>query len=303
MTDYLEAILTLWSAPSTIGIVLGMWVAQFAIAAWARPGKMPDEPGRPGALVLIPLLSVFLWIFLGASLAMCLAQAAAGDYSLAHILRITGVGLVAATALTVVLGILVWSVTPRRVLAKVAARAPTAEEQAVIDRAWAAGPRKPTPRVLMVDGPGNYCFAVGGPHAAVVVSRTLFFSLDDAERAGILAHESGHLQNGDALVKTLSGALSRVLLFDPALRLLDPLIHRSREYAADSASARAGLAADLASALVRIAGAAPQVGGPKGAGLGSGIVGPDRGWRARYPPLGDRVERLLKAAVEGPPES
>jgi Zn-dependent protease with chaperone function len=253
-----------------------------------------DDLGRTRALLLVPLLALFLWLFVGVSLSLCLAEAQKEDYTLAQVLRVTGIGLITATVVTVLLAMLAWLLFPNRVLRRVGARPPRDEERKSLDRAWGTLRPASPPAVRFVDGDSTTCFAVGGRQPSIVISSALFAQLDEGERVGVLAHEWGHLRNRDALVNVLAGGLSKVLVLDPVLALLVPAIQRAREYAADSHGARAGAAADLASALVKIA-----TGPADARGAASGIVGPDRGWFAPYPPLEARVRRLLDVS-EGP---
>jgi len=85
--------------------------------------------------------------------------------------------------------------------------------------------------------------------------------------------------------------LSRILFFDPFSKFFDPAVHREREYLADEMGGRStGKPAALASALVKIA----NSGTPAKATWGLSILGgAGRGIFSRYPPLKERVHRLL----------
>lgn len=288
--EYAQAILVLWTAPSTAAIVTAVLLAQLAL--WRAAGRLRG-PGRAAAWALgaIPLLSAFLWAFLGASFALCIAEAAKEDYSLAQILRVTGVGLLVGASASVALGALTWRVAPARILKGLAARAPQAQEGALLEEGWSlAGFAHPPCPVRIVDTESVVCLSMGGPRPTIVLSRGLLGAIDAGEVAAVLSHEWGHIRHGDAFVKSISGTLARLFFFDPVLKLGDPAIHRDREFAADRASARAGLGPELVSALVKIADRAAA--GPRG---GVGIVGPEGGWFARYPPLKERARRLLEA--------
>ena len=149
----------------------------------------------------------------------------------------------------------------------------------------------PMPRVYVMDNPQPNAFATGRnpQNAAVAVTTGLMRSLSREELAGVIAHELAHIKNHDTLLMTITatiaGAISMVAQFGMffggnrnnngpgvigsiALMILAPLaamlvqmaISRTREYAADELGARiAGQPMWLASALVRIEGAAHQV--------------------------------------------
>jgi Zn-dependent protease with chaperone function len=145
-------------------------------------------------------------------------------------------------------------------------------------------------RVGMVDTPATLAMAVGGKHRTIVVSTGLLNLLERDETEAVVAHELMHLKHHDSEFKVFSRVLSRILFFDPFSKFFDPAVHREREYLADEMAARSsGKPATLASALMKIASRGPQA----KASWGLSIYGSGQGLFSRYPPLQERVNRLL----------
>ena len=151
----------------------------------------------------------------------------------------------------------------------------------------------PMPRVYIMDEDQPNAFATGRDpqHAAVAVTRGLLNILDRDEVAGVIAHELAHIKNRDTLIMTITatiagaismlaqfgmffgggnrdnnngfgmiGTLAMVILAPLAAMLVQMAISRTREYSADDLGGRiAGKPMALASALVKISGAAQQI--------------------------------------------
>jgi heat shock protein HtpX len=131
--------------------------------------------------------------------------------------------------------------------------------------------------------------AVASGSPAILVSRGLFRLLDRQELETTLGHELMHLKHRDAEFKVFSRVFSRILFFDPFSKFFDPAVHREREYLADEAGARlTGKPAALASALLKLS----RERTARDA-WGLSILGPAKGIFSRYPPLGERIRRLL----------
>jgi heat shock protein HtpX len=153
----------------------------------------------------------------------------------------------------------------------------------------------PMPRVYLMDNPQPNAFATGRnpEHAAVAVTTGLLNMLRREEVAGVLAHELAHVYNRDTLTMTITatiagaismlaqfglffggnrdnnngagviGTIAMVLLAPLAAMIVQMAISRTREYAADELGARiSSRPAALASALVKISGAAEQIENP-----------------------------------------
>jgi heat shock protein HtpX len=153
----------------------------------------------------------------------------------------------------------------------------------------------PMPRVYIMDNPQPNAFATGRnpEHAAVAVTTGLLQRLNKDELAGVLSHELGHIKHRDTLLMTitatLAGAISMLANFgfyfgggrnnnkgvgpvgSLLLLILGPLaaglvqmgISRGREYEADRIGAEISKRPlSLASALLKISGAAKQIPNP-----------------------------------------
>ncbi len=147
----------------------------------------------------------------------------------------------------------------------------------------------PMPKVYLLPQAGPNAFATGRnpKHAAVAVTSGILEILSPEELRGVLAHELGHIRNGDILIATIAatmaGAISMLanmaqwsmifgggrsddeeganpigmligLIVAPiAATLIQLAISRSREYAADAYGAKlVGEGRPLANALLRL---------------------------------------------------
>lgn len=147
----------------------------------------------------------------------------------------------------------------------------------------------PMPQVAIAPHPQPNAFASGrnAKHAVVCVTQGILQAVDKNELEGVVAHEIGHIKNGDILLQTvtatLAGAVGMMSRFgmasaptadgrqsrgNPLMVLLAPLaamviqfaISRQREFGADRTGAElTGRPLDLASALQKINAAARQV--------------------------------------------
>jgi Zn-dependent protease with chaperone function len=144
--------------------------------------------------------------------------------------------------------------------------------------------------VGVVNRTAALALAVGGKQPTIIASTGLLQLLERDEIETVVAHELMHLKHHDAEFKVFSRIFSRILFFDPFSKFFDPAVHREREYLADEMGARSsGRPATLASALLKIAGRGP----PEKSSGGLSILGPGNGVFSRYPPLQERVQRLL----------
>ncbi|MDP2305825.1 MAG: zinc metalloprotease HtpX [Pseudomonadota bacterium] len=200
----------------------------------------------------------------------------------------------------------------------------------------------PMPKVYLLPQPGPNAFATGRnpKHAAVAVTSGILQILTPEQLRGVLAHELGHIKNGDILISTLAatmagaismlaniaqwglifgggrdderggnpiGLLVTMLVAPFAAMLIQLAISRSREYAADAYGAKlVGEGRPLAEALQRLEqgnARVPTQADPSTAHLFivSPLVG--RGISSLFrthPHTEDRVKRLRELDLDGP---
>jgi Zn-dependent protease with chaperone function len=126
---------------------------------------------------------------------------------------------------------------------------------------------------------------VGALRPRLFIATQIFDALNEAEFAAALAHERGHLAMFDNLKRSCLRACRDALTIVPCGRLLDREWAEASEAAADEYAARggAGVALDLASALVKIARIVPPHTSPKMPALAH-LIGEDTSgvvWRVR----------------------
>jgi Zn-dependent protease with chaperone function len=206
-----------------------------------------------------------------------------------------GAALASALGASVLASWLVWRYGPRTVLKSLAPRTPRAEEfwlkefvTLVAEVEGVAGVS-----LAVADTPAPVALAVGGSNPRILVSTGLLTLLDRGELESVLLHELMHLKNHDAEFKVFSRVFSRVMFFDPFSKFFDPALHREREYLADRMSGRTtGRPAALASALLKLSKTAGAFKAPRTT-LGLSILGPGKGIFSPYPPVEERIRRLL----------
>ena len=214
----------------------------------------------------------------------------------------------------------------------------TAPDLVLLVRELAQRAGLPMPRVYLMDNPQPNAFATGRDpqHAAVAATTGLLQMLSRDEIAGVIAHELAHVRNRDTLTMTITatiagaismlaqfglffgghrddnhgagliGTIAMVILAPIAAMLVQMAISRTREYAADELGARiSGRPDALASALVKISGAAQQIENPTAerspATAHLFIVNPLTGHRmdnlfATHPSTENRIEALEQVA-------
>ncbi len=286
-----EALLAYWSSPLTLSIVAvcgaSMATLLYVFLTNARNAKL-----RVSLLTGFYALTIFFWLFVAASLFLCILQSRMVAYQRTGVQTAAAGAVIVALAVSSVLSYVVWRRGAAAVLRRFAPRELRAEETWVQDYANLVGEFEGLPKVpvLLVESDHPLAMAVGGRTPRVLVSRGLLSLLEQEEVETAVAHELMHIKHHDAEFKVFSTVFSRILFFDPFSKFFDPAVHREREYLADEMSGRStGRPAALASALLKIA----DHGTPPKAVWGLSIHGSGRGLFSRYPPLRERVQRLL----------
>jgi len=286
-----EALQTYWFSPLSLS-VLAVCGASIGTLLYVFVTNARNAKLRVSLLTGLYALSIFFWAFIAASLVLCISQARMVAYArfgvpLAVFGAVCG-GLAAST----VISFLVWRYGNKAVLRKFSMRELRPSEAWVGEYVGllARFEEVPVVRVRLVESDEALAMAIGGKEPHVLISRGLMALLDRDELETVIAHEVMHLKHHDAEFKVFSKLLSRFLFFDPFSKFFDPAVHREREYLADEMSGRStGKPAALASALLKIV----KRGAPTKTTWGLSIYAPGRGLFSRYPPVNERVHRLL----------
>jgi len=236
--------------------------------------------------------AAFFWAFVAISLALCVSQSGMVAYRKGGVQLAAGAALGAALGASALISWVVWRYGSRSILRSLSPRPPIRDELWMQDFVSVLGEveaMNPV-RLCVVDTPSTVAIAMGGPDPKVLVSTGLAALLDREEVEAVLAHEVMHLKNHDAEFKVFSRVFSRIMFFDPLSKFFDPAVQREREYLADMMGGRTtGKPASLASALLKLSKASPI---PRQA-YGLSILGSSRGIFSPYPPVEERIRRLL----------
>src|SRR6266581_7969073 len=286
-----EALQHYWSSPLSL-TVLAVCAASIGTLLYVFITNARNAKLRVSLLTGLYALSIFFWAFIATSLVLCLSQARMVAYArngvpVAVFGAIVG-GLLAST----VISFLVWRFGNAAVIRRFAPRDLRADEAWLQQHVTLLAEFEGVPRirVRIVESDDAIAMAVGGKERNILVSSGLIALLERDEIETVVAHELMHLKHHDAELKVFSRVFSRILFFDPFSKFFDPAVHREREYLADETGGRStGKPAALASALLKIA----NRGAPTKTTWGLSIYAPGRGLFSRYPPVNERVHRLL----------
>ncbi len=286
-----EALQAYWLSPWSLAVLAvcgaSMGTLLYVFVTNSRNAKL-----RVSLLTGLYALSIFFWAFVAGSLVICVSQARMVAYARNGVPLAVFGAVVGGLAASAFISALVWRYGNAAVLRKFAPRELPNDQEWLRRFANVLGEFEGLRgmRVRTVESDQALAFAIGGRDQTILVSRGLLSVLDRDEIETVVAHEVMHLKHHDAEFKVFSRVLSRILFFDPFSKLFDPAVHREREYLADEASGRTtGKPAALASALLKLADHSP----PSPSAWGLSIVGPGSGLFSRYPPVQERVQRLL----------
>lgn len=286
-----EALEVYWTSPIPIAILL-VCLASIVTLLYVFVTNRRNARLRVSVLSGLYSLSLFFWLFIALSLALCIIQFRTVAYRSYGVQLAAAGAVIAGVAGSAIVTLVVWRHGPGRVLGRLDPKplSPKYRDLQAYADLIASFEDLPPIKVVESDRREPIALALGGPTPVIVVSAGLLEALDAEERETVVAHELMHLRNHDARFKLFSTVLSRAMFFDPFSKFFDPAVHREREYLADEMSGRStGNPAALASALLKLSGR----GGRYRPTWGLSILGDDRGVFSRYPPLRDRVRRLL----------
>ncbi len=295
MSDPLESVLdalaAYWTSPITL-VIVAVCAASMATLLYVFLANARNAKLRVSLLTGFYGLTVFFWAFVAASLVLCIMKSDMVAYETTGVRNAAAGAVFLALAVASILSYLVWRFASGRVLRRMAPRALRPDERWTEEylRLLAQLEGVRVPPVLVVERDEPVAMAVSGRQSAVLLSTGLLRILDRDEIETALAHELMHLKHHDAEFKVFSTVFSKILFFDPFSKFFDPAVHREREYLADEMSGRStGKPAALATALLKIA----DRGKPPRSLVGLSIYGSGKGVFSRYPPLKERVQRLL----------
>ena len=291
LDSIVDALVAYWSSPLVLSIVAvvgaSMATLLYVFLTNARNAKL-----RVSLLTGFYALTIFFWLFAAVSVILCVLRSNMVAYETEGVQLAAAGAVVAALSMATVLSYYVWRRGAASVLRKfppVPLDASEAWVQSHVD-VLAEFEGIPHVPVRKVEQDAPMAMALGGREPLILVSRGLLAALDHDEIGTVVAHELMHLKHHDAEFKVFSTIFSRILFFDPFSKFFDPAVHREREYLADEMGGRSsGKPAALASALLKIADKGPV----PHASWGLSIHGSGRGIFSRYPPLNERVHRLL----------
>src|SRR5438876_4501436 len=297
-----EAPQTYWLSPLSLS-VLAVCGASFGTLLYVFLTNARNAKLRVSLLTGLYALSIFFWAFVAASFALCVSQARMVAYARNGVPLAVFAAVVGGLAASPVISLLVWRYGNDAVIRKFSPRNANLREAWLQQYLDLVGEFEGVPRVRVrvVESDDAIAMAVGGRRRTILVSRGLLELLEKDEIETVIAHELMHLKHHDAEFKVFSRGLSRILFFDPFSKFFDPAVHREREYLADEASGRTtGKPATLGSALLKLADRSP----PPPSAWGLSIFGPGTGLFSRYPPVQERVQRLLLLSeILGKPSS
>ena len=286
-----EALQHYWLSPFPL-TVLAVCGASIGTLLYVFLTNARNAKLRVSLLTGLYALSIFFWVFIAISLVLCVSQARMVAYARNGVPVAVGGAVIGGLLASAVISVAVWHYGNAAVIRKFAPRGLAENEkwlQKYVDL-LAEFEGVGDVEVRMVESEEPLAMAIGGTDPTILVSRGMVSLLERDEAETVIAHEVMHLKHHDAEFKVFSRVLSRILFFDPFSKFFDPAVHREREYLADEMGARSsGRPAALASALLKIA----SRGVPQKASWGLSILGPARGVFKRYPPLQERVNRLL----------
>jgi len=248
---------------------------------------------RSWSLGLTLVSAVFMWLFIAASLILCVALAGTYQSELAEgVSEVFGDAILIAILGGLPLTLVLRQAAPRIILRRVKdLHQPPAE----VLRSFEALSGKmgvPSSQLRVTSAGAPICFAVDTENPTVVMSERLLTLLDKDELDAVLAHELAHIRNSDTALKALMTAYRTALPMDPIIRIVESAFHKVRESVADETAVRfTKKPLSLASALLKIHDGFP---GSDLASLGAYSIRGNTSHPSRHPPIKERIEQLIQ---------
>lgn len=293
MAELFEFIFHYWASLFPLTVFSGTLIA-IGLLSIVFQFKKSASQLRAKLLTWIFTLNILGWSFVAISLALCglFVMSNGENYDMA-VRNIVGEAFTSSLLIALPISLLTKRRASETLLGKVPGRRLASGELASTFKSLASNMGVPRSRLYLADFPTPTSMAASGKSSVVILARSLLKLLTAEELSTVLAHELAHIKNGDSFLKTLAVVYQKFLPIDPILRLIEPAIHREREFFADEISARVtSRPLQLASALIKIHEAHPLNVSVGVSGLS--IMGGSRGFLSKHPPLKARVERLLR---------
>jgi len=242
------------------------------------------------------LSSIFLWLFIAASLLLCYAFAKEYQFDVADgVGEVFGRAILFAIAAGLPLSLALRNLSPRIVLRKIEQLNSAPKELVDTFDTLVRRMGISSAEIRFSKGKMPNSFAVHLNKPIVVMSQRLLTLLSAEEIEAVMAHELAHIRNSDTSLKALVTAYKSVLPFDPFVQIVEAAFHREREILADETAAkvtRKPIA--LATALIKIYEAFPKKYVVSETGLSILGIGSTVG--SRHPPIRERINRLIRLA-------
>jgi len=283
-----------FSDPRTVASITIPLASMLCLYLFFRRTHSPQA--RSWSLGLMLVSSIFLWLFLGISLALCYASSEAYEYELeAAVTTVFGRALLIAISAGLPLAILLRHISPKIVLRKARNLTPARGEIAESFEALRKVMGVPAAQLRLSKTSLPISFAVDAGQPLIVISESLLSLLKKDELEAVMAHELAHVKNSDTMLKALVTAYKTALPHDPLIRLVEAAFHREREMVADeSAALSTKRPLSLASALLKIYEAFPKS-NLRSYGTLS-ILGAASTLTSRHPLIRDRINQLIRLA-------
>jgi Zn-dependent protease with chaperone function len=276
--------------PTVLAIILFL----FSIAAaYLTFSRSQSARTRSWSLEVTLVSAVFMWLFISASLILCVALAGSYQSELAEgVSEVFGDAILIAVLGGLPLTLVLRQAAPRIILRKVKdMHQPPAEVLLSFDT-LSEKMGVPSSRLRLTSGGAPACFAVDTESPTVVMSEQLLTLLDKDELEAVLAHELAHIKNSDTALKALMTAYRTALPMDPIIRLVESAFHKVRESVADETAARfTKKPLSLATALLKIHDGFP---GSDLTSLGAYSILSRTSSPGRHPPIKERIEHLIQ---------
>lgn len=293
MAELFEFVLHYWTSFLPLGVFAGIAVA-IGLLSVAFHFKKAATQLRAKLLTWIFTFNILGWSFVAISFALCGLFVASNGHNYQMAVRnIAGEAFIGGLLIALPISFVAKRRASEMLLGRLPGRKLASGDLAASFQSLALKMGVSRVRLYLADLSAPASMAASGKSSVVILSRSLLKLLTPEELSTVLAHELGHIKNGDSFLKTLVVVYRRFLPIDPVLRLLEPAIHREREYFADEISAHTtGRPLQLASALIKLHEAYPA---NVSVGVSDlSIMGGSRGLLSKHPPLKARVERLLR---------